>query len=139
MPRTFLNWFTLRTGRPANSTSSSPSRTPRRSAAEPGATRSNVTAPSNPVRTVAFSVPWSSTRPLFRCPRKCRTWLMEIAYAAPLFTRPRFTLIRPLMPISFPACGPSAANSGPPELPGFTLASTCRQSVYSRNVPAGSW
>ena len=41
--------------------------------------------------------------------------------------------MRPLMPISSPA----ALNRGPPELPGFTEASTCRQSVYSRIVLAG--
>ena len=32
-----------------------------------------------------------------------------------------------------------ASNSGPPELPGLIAASTCKQSVYSNNVPAGYW
>ena len=49
-------------------------------------------------------------------------------HPAPLLER-----ARPLMPINCPW----ALNSGPPELPGLIAASTCRQSEYSKSVPAG--
>ena len=79
VPSTFLNAFTVRTGRPASDTISSSYRRPRRQASDDSTMSDTTTRPSADVDTVAPSAAWSQRRPDRSPPRKLRTWLAEIA------------------------------------------------------------